>query len=574
MKYKDLPLAVKQLLGFGFILLIMAAVIGFSISKMFDIKEDFDEITTNRLPRAIAIFDIHLNTTNLRLNQLQHAFATDKIQKQEQAEILIRLIDQINENLDTYNTFKAESEAKNLYSVEESKLFKSFERKWEAYQDLSFSIFQLSLENKSQQAIDLLNGDGREAFNDFSKDLTALVKVNQSDAYLAAQRAEKTYLSTHKVIFLLFFISIIASVIFIGGLVRYNTIPIKQLEKAAKQVADGDLNVTVQIDKRDEVGNLARSFNQMTASLRTATENLQIQASELKLKNDKLQTAHNELEEKSQILMKQKTEILQKNIDLYDTMEELKKTQEHLLMKEKMAALGVLIAGVAHEINSPIGTVISSTDVLRRCIQKIETAISESKDLDELQNSHNFQKAISLLNNNLHTTVNASSRIVTLVKSLKNFSRLDESEYQIADIHDGLNSSLILIGTETQQRISIEKKYGNIPKIFCYASQLNQVFFNVLRNAAQAIEGNGTITIKTYQQDDKVCIEISDTGRGISPEYLEKVFDFKFSSSPERVKLGSGLATAYSIIQRHNGEIKVNSKPGKGSTFLIILPVK
>ncbi|MCB0266151.1 MAG: HAMP domain-containing protein, partial [Calditrichaeota bacterium] len=472
------------------------------------------------------------------------------------------------------NTYKAESEAKNLYSVEESKLFKSFERKWEAYQDLSFSIFQLSLENKSQQAIDLLNGDGREAFNDFSKDLTALVKVNQSDAYLAAQRAEKTYLSTHKVIFLLFFISIIASVIFIGGLVRYNTIPIKQLEKAAKQVADGDLNVTVQIDKRDEVGNLARSFNQMTASLRTATENLQIQASELKLKNDKLQTAHNELEEKSQILMKQKTEILQKNIDLYDTMEELKKTQEHLLMKEKMAALGVLIAGVAHEINSPIGTVISSTDVLRRCIQKIETAISESKDLDELQNSHNFQKAISLLNNNLHTTVNASSRIVTLVKSLKNFSRLDESEYQIADIHDGLNSSLILIGTETQQRISIEKKYGNIPKIFCYASQLNQVFFNVLRNAAQAIEGNGTITIKTYQQDDKVCIEISDTGRGISPEYLEKVFDFKFSSSPERVKLGSGLATAYSIIQRHNGEIKVNSKPGKGSTFLIILPVK
>ncbi len=574
MKYKDLPLAVKQLLGFGFILLIMAAVIGFSISKMFDMKEDFDEITTNRLPRAIAIFDIHLNTTNLRLNQLQHAFATDKIQKQEQAEILIRLIDQINENLDTYNTFKAESEAKNLYSVEESKLFKSFERKWEAYQDLSFSIFQLSLENKSQQAIDLLNGDGREAFNDFSKDLTALVKVNQSDAYLAAQRAEKTYLSTHKVIFLLFFISIIASVIFIGGLVRYNTIPIKQLEKAAKQVADGDLNVTVQIDKRDEVGNLARSFNQMTASLRTATENLQIQASELKLKNDKLQTAHNELEEKSQILMKQKTEILQKNIDLYDTMEELKKTQEHLLMKEKMAALGVLIAGVAHEINSPIGTVISSTDVLRRCIQKIETAISESKDLDELRNSRNFQKAISLLNDNLHTTVNASSRIVTLVKSLKNFSRLDESEYQIADIHDGLNSSLILIGTETQQRISIEKNYGNIPKIFCYASQLNQVFFNVLRNAAQAIEGNGTITIKTYQQDDKVCIEISDTGRGISSENLEKVFDFKFSSSPERVKLGSGLATAYSIIQRHNGEIKVSSKPGKGSTFLIILPVK
>ncbi|MEZ4762838.1 MAG: ATP-binding protein [Calditrichia bacterium] len=129
-----------------------------------------------------------------------------------------------------------------------------------------------------------------------------------------------------------------------------------------------------------------------------------------------------------------------------------------------------------------------------------------------------------------------------------------------------MNSSLILIGTETQQRISIEKKYGNIPKIFCYASQLNQVF-NVLRNAAQAIEGNGTITIKTYQQDDKVCIEISDTGRSISPEHLEKKYSFKFSSSPERVKLGSGLATAYSIIQRHNGEIKVNSKPGKGSTF-------
>ena len=545
MKLKDLKLGTKQMVGFAIILLIMAGSHAYSTRKMATLKAEIDEVTTNWLPRAIAISDINVNTAKLRIVQLQYVFATDETRKQKQA-IMISLLDEINENLDIYEQLKASSEERHLYSENERALYSEFDQNWDQYQDLSLTILKLIGNNENEAAIALLNGEAQEVFNDLSADLIELVSVNKQDSLEAAKRAGITYHSTHKMMISLYIFTILLSVFIAAGLVRFITVPVQQLEQAAGKVAKGDLDVRLDIPSKDEIGNLAQSFNQMTTSLREAKEKTQRQAERLKAQNQ----------------------------DLGRTMYQLKKTQNQLLMKEKMAALGNLVAGIAHEINNPIGVVISSADVSMRCFDKIDSVLEKNGLTEETRNGSLLSKALKILKDNIKATSLAGDRIATIVKSLKNFARLDEAEYQKVDIHEGIDSSLTLLGTELTNRIKIKKEYGEIPKLQCYPGQLNQVFISLLKNASQAIEDSGTIGIKTFKTKNHIHVQISDTGKGIPHDRLNKIFDFGFSADGSRVKMGSGLTTAYNIIQKHNGEIKVQSEVGKGTTFSTILPIK
>ena len=545
MRIKDLKLGTKQKIGFGLILCIMAGVNIFSIHKMAMLKVEMDEVSMNWLPRAIALSDINLSTSRLLLVQSQHAFPADEAAKLQQVNIQINLIDNINENLDTYETLKADSEKRGLYSEEEGKLFTEFDWKWEEYQDLSLDFLELVEANKLQEAMALLNGEGREVFRSLSTHLEELVTINKNDALQAAGRAEVMFTSTRNVTIILLIATIILSGTFGTLFVRYITVPVRQLEKAARTIADGDLSVHLDVPGKDEIGNLANSFNLMTVSLREAQERLEHQAEDLRVKNRELENA----------------------------LHELQTTQDQLMMKEKMAALGDLVAGIVHEINNPIGTVNSSTDVSGRCVNRIEAMLEEGKTTGDVKENPEYQKAIGILKENIQVTLSASDRIATIAKSLKNFSTLDESEYQRTNIHEGIESILTLMENEMRGRISVVKEYGDIPKIECYPGLLNQVFMNLLKNASQAIENSGTIYIKTFKENKNVHVKISDTGKGIPTHEIEKIFDFGFSAVGTRVKMGSGLATAYNIIQKHDGDISVESEVGKGTTFNISLPL-
>ena len=151
---------------------------------------------------------------------------------------------------------------------------------------------------------------------------------------------------------------------------------------------------------------------------------------------------------------------------------------------------------------------------------------------------------------------------------------MDENEFQKANIHEGIESTLTLIRSEIKEEIGVVKEFGDIPNIYCYPGELNQVFMTLLTNAVQAIENEGTVAIKTYADDTNVYFEISDTGSGIPSEQLETLFDLSFITKKSRVGVGMGLSNAYSIIQKHNGEIKVESGVGKGTEFVITLPIK
>ncbi len=253
-----------------------------------------------------------------------------------------------------------------------------------------------------------------------------------------------------------------------------------------------------------------------------------------------------------------RAELYQKNIrtvnELQKTLKELKETQIQLINSEKMASLGQLVAGVAHEINTPVASIKSNNGIMAKFIPKItDPEIADIlKEINEID-------------------ADAIQRISNIVVSLKKFVRLDEAELQEADINKELDLTLNLIRHETKNRIDVVKLYGDIPMIKCYPNMLNQVFTNILVNACQAIEGNGKITISTDFQDNKLIVKIKDTGRGIPEDALHKIFTAGYTTKGVGVGTGLGLAICTKIIEKHKGEIKVNSEVGVGSEFIITI---
>lgn len=243
--------------------------------------------------------------------------------------------------------------------------------------------------------------------------------------------------------------------------------------------------------------------------------------------------------------------------ELQLTLDELKDTQLQLINSEKMASLGQLIAGVAHEINTPLASISSNNSIITKLINRIpdEELAGMLKDINALDRE-------------------AITRISNIVKSLKKFVRLDEADLQDADINKELDLTLDLIRHETKNKVEIIKNYADIPMIKCYPNMLNQVFMNILVNACQSIDKSGEIVITTEFKENNLTVKIKDNGKGIKKEELSKIFTAGYTTKGVGVGTGLGLAISEKIIQKHGGKISVSSKLGLGSEFLITIPSK
>lgn len=257
--------------------------------------------------------------------------------------------------------------------------------------------------------------------------------------------------------------------------------------------------------------------------------------------------------------------------DLALTNKTLKETQAQLVQSEKMASLGSLVAGIAHEINTPIGAVSSMHDTLFRTLEKLKGICKSTLPGDRKQQP-SLKSAFKIIDDSNRVIRSGTERVINIVRRLKSFARLDEAELKTVDIHEGLEDTLILIHHEIKHNITVKKNYGDVPPISCFPGQLNQIFLNLFINSKHAIKGKGTITITTFTKDNKAHIAIKDDGVGIPKENLKKIFDPGFTTKGRGVGAGLGLSICYQIIQDHRGEIKVESELGKGTTFTIILP--
>ncbi|MBI4715341.1 MAG: HAMP domain-containing protein [Nitrospirae bacterium] len=345
-----------------------------------------------------------------------------------------------------------------------------------------------------------------------------------------------------------------------------------RMAEESRRIAERDFSRRMPVRSRDEIGRLAESLNQMAENLEMSFEDLQMKNEYIGGLNRNFEVVTAELEAANRAL---------------------KEAHGQLLQREKLASVGQLAAGVAHEINNPLGFINSNLATLDGYVRDMARMLQQYRSLEQTaersadESLKNSMKEIGSLKEEIDMTFLLSDvrqliqesrdgvdRVKKIVLDLKEFSHVDQAEWEESDLHRGLDSTLNIAWNELKYRVRVIKEYGDLPRVPCYPQQVNQVFMNILINAAQAIPEKGTIRIRTYVDSLQAVVEIQDNGAGIPEEIRKKIFDPFFTTKPVGKGTGLGLSIAYGIIQRHQGRIEVESRPGEGTTFRIFLPIR
>jgi signal transduction histidine kinase len=306
-------------------------------------------------------------------------------------------------------------------------------------------------------------------------------------------------------------------------------------------------------------------------------------------RTEQLADTNNRLQDDIRKREEAESELRRRNAELVELNEKFALAQEKLIQQEKLASIGQLAAGVAHEINNPIGYIFSNFGSLETYIANLLTMLNTYEKAESSIESNEVRAnlvavrekiELEYVKEDIPILLNESRegivRVRKIVQDLKDFSHVDaHQEWQWTNLHQGIDSTLNIVSNEVKYKADVLKEYGDIPDIECLASQINQVIMNLVVNAAHAISGpRGKITIRTGCMNDKVWIEIEDTGAGIPPDMLPRIFDPFFTTKPVGSGTGLGLSLSYGIVQKHQGTIEVQSEVGRGTCFRITLPVR
>lgn len=365
----------------------------------------------------------------------------------------------------------------------------------------------------------------------------------------------------------------------------YLTRQLKTLRTGAKHIA-GSLksgqfqNIKVSVSGRDELAEVATAFN-------TLVDNLAVEHEQREAYQRDLEELNQTLEQK---VASRTAQLARKNTELQDTNRELKTAQQQLLQAEKMASVGQLAAGVAHEINNPIGFVTSNLASLQEYVeiyQHIGSACAELLNCKDTATRETLavnlsafleQNDLAFVTEDINDLLSESSegllRVKDIVQGLKQFSRADSDDLEQTDLNECVKTTLNMVSNELKYHCDITSEFGQIPQVYLNIGKINQVLTNLLINAGQAIDENGKIKIKTGLKDGYAFVSITDNGCGIEPEHIKQLFDPFFTTKAEGEGTGLGLAISYGIMQDHGGDILVSSKPGTGTCFVLRLPIQ
>ena len=588
MTFRDLKIGVKQGLGFSLILVLMACVSTFSVMQVSKIREEIDALNANWLPRVVAISSLNLNAAALRIYQLQHAFTTEAPQEQALVDAMLNRIDAVNAQKDAYEALKNAFATAPRYAAREDSLYAAFDAGWDAYQAEFLSLLSLSETGAKRAAIDRLNGPAGEIFDAFSANLEALVELDRQAAADAVRRAEATYVATRQIISALFVGTILLSALLAFVLVRFITVPVHQLERAAESIARGNLRVRVRRHARDEIGSLAESFNQMTVSLRHATEQMQQQAATLQAQQETLQRTNRELEEKSRSLQHQKAEVEEKHRDLAAALRQLEEAQQQLVVKEKLASLGQLTAGIAHEIKNPLNFVNNFAALSTELVDEIGAFLHEHADRPVAELLDDLEDLLDDLRTSATKINEHGRRADGIVRSMLLHSRGKAGERQPTDLNTLVDEYVSLAyhgmrATEPGFNVALTRTYdASVGTVVLVPQEIGRVLLNLLNNAFHAVQEQARaqtgsyqprVTVCTERRDDEVVICVEDNGAGIPESLHAKIFEPFFTTKPTGSGTGLGLSLSYEIVTRsHNGTLTFESTEGAGTTFVVTLP--
>jgi len=357
-----------------------------------------------------------------------------------------------------------------------------------------------------------------------------------------------------------------------------------ELRRFVSALSSGDMNATMRLP-----GPLAGSLKGLHANLRHLTwQTQQVAAGDFSQRVDFLGEFSDAFNSMVAALAQARDDLTERNLQLASTCEELKSTQSQLLQQEKMASIGQLAAGVAHEINNPMGFISSNLGSLGKYTERLKTfaaAVDEAlaspampaelrERLTASRKSLKIDFMLEDIPNLLAESVDGADRVRKIVQDLKGFSRVDAAEYSTVDLNQCLESTINIIWNELKYKAQLTREFGELPCVTCRPQQLNQVFMNLLQNASHAVENEGDIRVRTFNDDGNVFVEIADNGCGIAPEHLTRIFEPFFTTKPVGKGTGLGLSISYDIVKKHGGEISVTSEVGRGTTFRVRIPLE
>jgi len=299
-----------------------------------------------------------------------------------------------------------------------------------------------------------------------------------------------------------------------------------------------------------------------------------------------LESKSRELYLANRALTEEHERVQRRNQEIENAHGALKEAQAQLVQSEKLASVGQLAAGVAHEINNPIGFITSNLGTLKTYAELMKRLLEGYRqhaaapqegllsELRQLEEAEDLEFVLEDIDELLADSIAGSARVKEIVQGLKSFSRVDEAKLAEEDLHAGIDSTLKVVANEIKYKCQVEKDFGDLPRVVCNLAQINQVFMNLLVNAAQAMESQGTITITTRTEGDFAVVRFRDTGSGIPADKLGSIFDPFFTTKPVGSGTGLGLSISYGIIQDHGGSIEVESEVGVGTEFAIRLPLR
>ncbi|MEN6587333.1 MAG: MCP four helix bundle domain-containing protein [Sulfuricella sp.] len=460
------------------------------------------------------------------------------------ADVHFQAVEKVNEQLNRiWGDYRAA-----VVSAEVKEQAANFEQAWKDYAESGNKTVALARSGDYETASSFMKAESAKKFAAARDALLNLMRYEKETARDSFEKTSRSNTTTRTLVLITLLLGLA-----IGAGQSYGTIHSIASRLNLMQTTIGeiehssDYSKRVPITSRDELGQTAKSFNELMGVLQWETE-------EQKALIRKLEEAHNQL-----------------------------------LQSEKMASIGQLAAGVAHEINNPIGYVNSNLGSLEKYIETLfrvlaaceraECELGDQPILEEirsLKREADWEFIKQDILELLKESTDGIARVKRIVQDLKDFSHVDEAEWQWVDLHSGIDSTLNVVHNEIKYNAEVVKEYGELPQVECLAHQLNQVFMNVLVNASHAIgpDGHGRITIRSGTKDDKVWVEISDNGNGIAPENLKRIFDPFFTTKPVGKGTGLGLSLSYGIVEKHHGKIEVESEVGKGTTFRIWLPVR